>query len=271
MRMAFAIASLLASAWPAGCQQVQWARLFEDLSSRDPVLVEAAERRVVDEIGPQLSKEKPELLAAEIPAIIVQLNREDGDIRIRASGLIVLLTQLRPDSAVVLSAAVPPLIDHVEDTVSIVGRNSLAVLCSLEPEIPPRALQYLLMLMQGKDENLAVTATFGAARMANSRPEVVDALCGALLPANPLVRRRAAVRAIARERVINPRLNLLLGTLLADRNESMVREALGAIDRLGVDSITLNSVEIRRLAETSGNPELVKLARQLLGREAVRR
>lgn len=65
----------------------------------------------------------------------------------------------------------------------------------------------------------------------------------------------------------DPHLDSRIGSLLADKDEDVVRAALETIGKLGSPAIALNSVQIGRLAETSTNKEFVALARQLLDRQ----
>jgi len=58
-----------------------------------------------------------------------------------------------------------------------------------------------------------------------------------------------------------------IGSLLADKDEDVVKAVLETLGKLGGPAIALNSAQIGRLAETSTNKEFVALARQLLERQ----
>lgn len=261
---------LLAAVLPAECQQIDWAKLFEDLSSGNSVLVQAATERLVDVVGPQITTEKPELAAAEIPAVVVQLNRSEDAIRTRASGLLMIVALMRMDSSVVLSAAVPALINHVQDPVAQVRSNSLNTLCILKPEIPPGALQFLIGLVEGSNDDLAMAAVSGVARMADTRIEAADAVEKAT-ESHSIARRTAAIKAIGSSYLTGTKVVSHLGTLLADHDDVIVRAALEAIGNLGAAAIRLNSPQIDAVAENSTNKELATLARELLKQQAPQR
>ena len=265
-RLLIMSAGFLAAAWPSACHQVDWAKLFEDLSSGNPALVHAATERFVDVIAPEAMTEKPESLAAEMPAVVTQLNRQEDAIRTRASGLLAVLAQLRPDSAVVLSAAIPALIDHAQDPVGEVSRNALSTLCMLRPVIPHPALQFLVSLVEGQNESLAIAASSGVARMADARVEAADALEKAI-EVSSTRRKIAVIGAIGDASVTDARLVSRLGTLLANHDETVVRAALDSMGKLGSHAITLNSPQISNLADTSSDKDLAGIARQLLKRE----
>ncbi|MGA8028286.1 MAG: hypothetical protein WB992_14175 [Bryobacteraceae bacterium] len=77
-------------------------------------------------------------------------------------------------------------------------------------------------------------------------------------------RKTAAIKAIGAAVVSDPRLESRMGNLLADKDDGVVKAALETLERLSGPAISLNSVQIRRVAETSNNKELAALAHQLL-------
>lgn len=60
---------LFAAAWPAACEQINWAKLFEDLSSGKSSLMQAATERFVDVVGPQLTTEKEDLAISAVSGV----------------------------------------------------------------------------------------------------------------------------------------------------------------------------------------------------------
>ena len=158
------------------------------------------------------------------------------------------------------------MIGHVEDPVGAVSRNALSALCMLRPVVPQPALQFLVSLVEGQNDSLAIAASSGVARMADVRVEAADALEKAL-DVSSMERKMAVIGAIGEANVTDAGLVSRLGTLLADHNESIVRAALDSIGKLGSHAMALNSPQIGNLADTSSNKDLAGIARQLLKRE----
>lgn len=252
----------------APCREFDWAKLFQDAVVRDPATNDHARDQFFNQIMPKLLNEELSLAAEEIPGIVVQLNREDDGIRVQASAVLSVLAQLRPDSATVLSQAFPALMDRVQDSVPRIRINSLNALCYLRPGIPAEEIQFLIRMMDNRDELLASRATFGVARMASLRADADDAMDSALSQTDSPNRRLAAIRAMLPAHVTSPRLVSRLGGLLGDKDTEVIRAALQAIQELGIPAITANLNQLNQLAETSGDKEVTDLARQLIERQS---
>jgi hypothetical protein len=252
--------------WVALCQHVNWAKNFEDAVSNDPAVQDRARDEMFHDILPKLTTEEASLAAAEIPGLAEQLNRKENKIRLQASAILAALAPSRPDSVTVLAVALPALMDHAQDSVLRIRRNSVSALCLLRPDIPDEELRFLIRVMDGNDQSLAAEAAFGVARMAGSRPDAADALYRAISQNDRPNLRFAAIRVIPAAQPIPPRLISELGELLVDRDAKVVRASLEAISRAGVSVITANLNQLNQVAETSSDKELAQFARQLIER-----
>lgn len=249
-------------------QGLDWAKIFEDAVVRDRAINDRARNRMFTNIMPKLLNEEPSLVAAEIPKIAQQLNRKEAGIRQQASGIILVLAQFRPDSASVLSSAFPALRDHVQDLEPRIRTNSLSALCFLRPDIPPEQLEFLIHLMEGKDESSAYRAAFGVARMADLRSDAAGAIDKALSQNDSPGRKIAAIQALGAAHVMSENIVSRLGTVLTDRDTMARRAALQAISALGVPAIRANLTQLNQLAATSSDSELVVLSRRLIERQS---
>jgi len=250
-------------------QTLDWAKIFKEAVVRNRAINDRARDRMLNEIAPKLLSQDPSFASEEMPGIAMQLNSDDSGIRQQASGVLSVLAQFRPDSASVLSRAFPILMEHVHDPAPRVRINSLNALCFLRPEIPPEEEQFLIELINDKDERIAGQALFGIARMASLRAEAAAAIEKALSQTDSPGRKLAAIRALAAAHVTAPRLLTRLGGLLTDGNPEMVRAALQSIAELGIPAISANLNELNQLAETSQDKYLADSAKQLIERQRV--
>lgn len=263
------LVALLCSASALAAREQDWAKLVDQLTSHDRAVVEAAQSELADML-PRLGDGKPEWVTAEIPGLVAQLNRSDKDgARQLAAVLLMGMAQGRADSAIVLSGALPALIEHARnDPHPEVRRNSLLALATLNPGIPELAVEELLLAMDSPDQDLIPIADYGVARLVSTHQLGAAAALDKALSSGSSSRRVAAIKAIGEAHVADSQLVSHVGSLLADSNDEVVRAALEAIGKLGPPAIALNSVHISRLAQTSSNQEFVRLAHQLLDRQA---
>jgi len=122
--------------------QQDWAKLFDRLNSRDRAISDPARTEIATVTLPKLGEGKPELVTAEIPGLVAQLNRSDNDgARRQAIAFLMVIAQFRTDSATVLSGALSALIEHAQDdSLPEIRRNSVQALALLNPSIPERAV-----------------------------------------------------------------------------------------------------------------------------------
>src|SRR5438876_996860 len=116
---------------------------------------------------------------------------------------------------------------------------------------------------------LAAAALVGVARTA-SAPTAADALVDrALSPEFSTERRIAVIRAISTAKVKESRTVSELGSVLTEKNQSLVQAALKTIAQLGSLAIRINLKQISLLA-TTDNTETAALARRIVERESSR-
>ncbi|MGA8028285.1 MAG: hypothetical protein WB992_14170 [Bryobacteraceae bacterium] len=140
MRRSLAVVILLCSGVAVAFPQLDWAKLFDRLTSRDRAISDAA-RAEIATVLPRLVEEKPELVIGEIAGLVAQLNRSDNDVaRKGAAAFLTLIAEFRQDSATVLSGALSDLIEHAQnDPLPEIRKDSVLALASLNPSIPELA------------------------------------------------------------------------------------------------------------------------------------
>ncbi len=249
---------------PLSAQSLDWGKIFDEAVIPDRAVNDRARDRMFNEIMPKLTANDGSFLAAEIGGIVAQLDRKNDGIRQQASGVLSVLAQFRPDSSSTLAPAFSALMVHVRDTAPRIRTNSLNALCALRPEIPEEQMQFLIKLASDSDESLASRALFGVARMASFRIAASEAMNKSLLQTDPYDRRMAAVRAIAAARVTSPALVRSLGSLLDDKDATLVHTILEAMEELGGSAIAANIDQLNHVINASSDSESVALARRLV-------
>ena len=146
MRWMLGMSVFLCGTAAIAAPQQDWATLFDRLNSRDRAISDPARAEIATVTLPKLGEGKPELVAAEIPGLVAQLNRSDNDgARRQAIAFLALVAEYRADSATVLSGALSALIEHAQDDpLPEIRKNSVQALASLNPNIPERAIAELM-------------------------------------------------------------------------------------------------------------------------------
>jgi HEAT repeat protein len=248
-------------------QQIDWANFFRDLVSRDHAVQNAALEKMANDILPKLCSGKAELIAPEIPGLIKEMEDSNPEVRVETSAFLFTMARFRPDSEIVLAAAIPVFMDHAQhDTESQTRRNCANALAELKPEVPAQALPLMLQLADGNDAAVQPGAIWGLARVANSHPQAAQALGEILTQNDSATKKKLAIGAIGANHLSDTRLIAALGGFLSDNNPDLQRTALLAINRCGGRAVAVNREQLARFAETSTNKDLAALARRLLDR-----
>jgi hypothetical protein len=245
-------------------QSIDWATLFEGATIRNPATNDSVREKMTGEVLPQLFQDDAVVLSGELPGLLVQFKRKDDAIRLQASAVLLVLAQFRPDSAAALGPAVPVLIDHVQDAVPRIRKNSVNTLSSLNPVIPVKVLHLLLKLLDGSDEPLADAAAYGVARMVDSSADASSSLIRILSQKGPTEKKIAVIKGISAARVTDTKTLANLANALEDKDEVVVAATLQAISALGPQAIGLNLRQITGIAEISSDKDDAALARQLV-------
>lgn len=256
---------------PLCAQEIDWASIVRDLTSTDSALREATFEALVDKIHPKLCKEEGPLLEAEIPGLVDQLSQKGNVARLQASGILYTIGQCRSDSEITLARAIPALVDHAKnDSFERIRGNSIRTLVDLKPNIPNEVFSFLVGVMKGYDDNLAVLATYGVARRASPGSEAEELLSEALSQRKSIGRKKAAINALLYGGVTDPLLMNRLGAVLNDPDPSVVKIALNVISHLGTRAIEPNRQQLSSLASSSQDAEIAAVAKHLAERDTSR-
>lgn len=216
MTRSLSLVLLVATALFASEEETNWSAVFENVTNHDTAIADAARGQIVGQLLPKVCKEEPDLASVDVTKIAGQLDRSEDMVRMQASAFLLVVSKCRSDSAEIVRPAFTALRIHVYDLQRRIGANSVNTLASLSPTIPDEELAFLIELTNGKQEVLALIATSGVARMADSRSAAADTMDRLLSSETPKPRRIAAIEAITTSRVNEPRLIAHLGTLLSD-------------------------------------------------------
>ena len=261
---------LIAVCSPVFCQShFDWKAQFEAGANPDEA-VRSKARETGYVAFNRLCEGKPDFVAQELSQIAEQLESNNPEIKVQASGVFSVLNLCRQDTQQLFSGLYPAFVRLAQSNAPILARaNGIRAIAESKPQVPTGYVDFFKQEVDTGNRNLAGPAIYGLLRAADREPEAVAVLHGLLI--NPITHpgtpdfRLSVLKSMQGVPVKSAILIRDFNVILASKDRSIVLAALDAIARIGKPAIEDNQIQLNTLTH-SDDAEIRGMAAELLKR-----
>jgi hypothetical protein len=232
MRIAIVVTLLMVWSVAALSQVPDWIGLFENLTSKDEAVSDAARRKAFGTLLPALGRADAKTVAEDLKVILTAFQREEP-IRFQAAALLAGLSYTRADGEVVLAAALPSLLKQLDiESSPGVRENIVRTIAVLRPNIPDLSPEPLIQMQSEARQQTVQAASVALVRLGAKSPLALQAVKKSMSAGAQEVR-LTIVDTIGYYKLADEGSLSVLAAGLQDKNSRIVLAAIRSIERIG--------------------------------------
>jgi hypothetical protein len=249
------IALVLAS--PLAAQSYDWPGFLRELQSKETAVKEMAQKRLFEQVLPELSQREPDRLEPELSGLL-RAAEQDESLRLEASAVLYALQTGRPDSSVAFRAIIPSVLAQLGDMNVRVRRNAAFIILNLKPDIPEMAIQPFIDILEDGDPETVRAAILGLGTLCKN-PIAAKAYINLMNSRESKQRMLTAIEAVGSTKCMDNEVLLQLRKALEDNDREIVLAGIRSVGWFGPAGQIFKR-DLDRLALTNKDQEIAKAA-----------